>query len=136
MWPTVGPRPRRTRRLRNRERKTRMNVQDTDHKITHVTGADFDAEVLQSELPVLVDFWAPWCAPCRVLAPILEEAASDLAGRARVVKMNTDEDPSWAIKLGIQGIPTLVLFKGGKPVDHIVGLAPKNALIDLVERNL
>jgi thioredoxin 1 len=101
-----------------------------------VTDATFDAQVLQSPLPVLVDFWAPWCGPCRMVSPIVEEMGRQYAGRLRVAKVNTDENPAQASRLGIQGIPTLIFFKNGREVDRIVGAAPKPMLQSRVERVL
>lgn len=86
---------------------------------------NFEAEVLRSEQPVLVDFFATWCPPCRKLAPIVEEIAEDYAGRVKVAKLNIDEARSVAIKYGVSSIPTLILFKNGEPIDRIVGYVPK-----------
>lgn len=86
-----------------------------------VTDADFEQKVLQSDKPVVVDFWAPWCAPCRVIAPILDKLAEDYEGRLTIAKVNTDEHFQHASRLGIQGIPTLVIFKNGKEVGRLVG---------------
>jgi thioredoxin 1 len=94
----------------------------------HVTDADFPTKVLQSELPVVVDFWAPWCGPCRMIAPALEELAGEYSGRLVVAKVNTDEDAMNAQRLRVQGIPTLVFFAGGREVDRVVGALPKAAL--------
>lgn len=94
-----------------------------------VTTADFSAKVLQSELPVLVDFWAPWCGPCRQLAPILDEVAAELDGKVVVLKVNVDEEPSLAAKYGIVSIPTLHLFTLGESVKTIVGGRTKDKLI-------
>ena len=96
----------------------------------YVTGTDdnFDAEVLGSDQPVLVDFWATWCGPCRVIAPTIEEIAGDYAGRAKVVKLDVDNNPQSAMKYGIRSIPSLIFFKDGKPVDQMVGVVPKNVL--------
>lgn len=94
-----------------------------------VEDANFDEVVLKADLPVLVDFWAPWCMPCRMMAPTVEEIAREYQGRLIVAKMNTDENPSTPGKFGIMGIPTLILFKDGKEVERVVGVRPKQALI-------
>ena len=102
----------------------------------HVTDGKFNEEVLQSDLPVLVDFWAPWCGPCLSIAPAVEELAKEYSGRIKVGKMNVDENPEIPSTFGIRGIPTLILFKGGKAVNQIVGAVPKNKLKALVEESL
>lgn len=101
-----------------------------------VTDATFEQEVLRSPTPVLVDFWAPWCGPCRMVSPIVEDLGREYGNRLRVAKVNTDENPRYAGQLGIQGIPTLILFKNGREVDRIVGAAPKTTIQSRVERAL
>ncbi|GMA15172.1 thioredoxin TrxC (plasmid) [Deinococcus metallilatus] len=92
------------------------------------TDASFEGDV-QASVPVLVDFWAPWCGPCRVMGPVLEDIAREQAGKVRIVKVNVDENPAAPARFQVQGIPTMILFKGGQPVDRIVGAVNKNALM-------
>jgi thioredoxin 1 len=93
-----------------------------------VSDNEFQNQVLQSDNPVLVDFWAPWCGPCRAIAPTLVELSDDLSGQLTVAKVNTDSDAEWATRFNVKGIPTLILFQGGKEVDRVVGAQPKWAL--------
>ena len=93
-----------------------------------VTQSSFQIEVLESSIVVLVDFFADWCGPCKILAPVLEELAQEYSGKVKVVSLDVDKNPDITTKYGIRGIPALVFFKGGKPVDQIVGAAPKGAI--------
>ena len=93
-----------------------------------VTDATFDAEVVQSDIPVVVDFWAEWCGPCRMIGPALEELSTEMAGRVKIAKVNVDENPMSPSQLGVRGIPALFLMKGGQVVSNKVGAAPKAAL--------
>jgi thioredoxin 2 len=99
-----------------------------------VTDATFAAEVERSPIPVLVDLWAPWCGPCRAIAPAIDQLASEFAGRARVAKMNIDENPATAARLNAASIPLLLIFKDGKEVDRLVGLMPKDQIARRLER--
>ncbi|MBI5453626.1 MAG: thioredoxin [Deltaproteobacteria bacterium] len=104
--------------------------------IINVTDSTFDSMVLKSEVPALVDFWASWCAPCRAIAPIVEEMATEYTGRIRVAKMNVDDNPATPGRYGVRGIPTLILFKDGKVIDQLVGAVPKNQIKELIEKGL
>jgi thioredoxin 1 len=101
-----------------------------------VTDETFDREVLQAQEPVLVDFWAPWCGPCRMIGPVIEELARDFTGRAKVLKLNVDDNPSTAARYRVASIPTLLLFRNGQVVDQVVGLAPKPSLAAKIEAHL
>ncbi|MBP0020361.1 MAG: thioredoxin [Cyanobacteria bacterium SBLK] len=101
-----------------------------------VSDSTFKDEVLESDVPVLVDFWAPWCGPCRMVAPVVEEIATQYEGQVKVVKLNTDENPNIASQYGIRSIPTLMIFKGGQRVDMVVGAVPKTTLANTLEKYL
>lgn len=94
----------------------------------NITDANFDSKVLKSEIPVLVDFWAQWCGPCRMLAPVIEEVSNSMHGKVSVVKMNIDENPHTPSSLGIRSIPTMIIFKGGKPIATKLGLVTKDVI--------
>jgi thioredoxin 1 len=102
----------------------------------NVTDTNFDTEVVNSEVPVLVDFWAEWCGPCKMMAPTVEQIASDYAGRLKVVKIDVDENGGTAMRFNIRGIPTLLLFKGGKVVDSRVGAVGKSDVIRMLDRHV
>ncbi len=102
----------------------------------HVTDAEFEQVVLQSELPVVVDFWAPWCGPCRMVAPALEKLAKEQAGKLVIAKVNTDEHAQWAMKYGVQGIPTMLFIAKGKVVHQQVGALPEPILRQVVDQFL
>jgi thioredoxin 1 len=105
-----------------------MNVAD----VQQVSDESFDREVLKADLPVLIDFWAPWCGPCKAIGPVVEELAKEYAGKLKVVKMNVDDNPQTPSKYGVRGIPNLILFKGGEVKDQIVGAVPKAQLVKAV----
>lgn len=104
--------------------------------VLEVSDATFDQEVLRSEQPVLVDFWAVWCGPCKAIAPIVDKLASTYEGKLKVAKVNVDENGATPSRYGIRGIPTLLLFKGGKVADQIVGYVPQNVIEEKVQRLL
>lgn len=109
---------------------------DMAENMEDVSDATFESVVLGSDTPVLIDFWATWCAPCKAIAPTLEELAKDYDGKVKIVKMNVDDNPSTPGKYGVRGIPTLILFKGGEIVDQLVGAIPKAQIKELVEKGL
>ena len=100
-----------------------------------VTDQTFDKDVLQAAVPVLVDFWAEWCGPCKALGPKLEEIASELKDKIKIAKMNVDENPGMPAKYGVRGIPTMILFKNGKEVDQIVGNHPKENILAMLSKH-
>jgi thioredoxin 1 len=101
-----------------------------------ITDNTFDKEVLKSATPVLVDFWAEWCGPCRGLGPKLEEIATELKGKVKVVKLNIDENPNIPSKFGIRSIPTMILFKGGSDVEQLLGNLPKENIVEMLKRHI
>jgi thioredoxin 1 len=102
--------------------------------VRELSDQEFQSEVLQSTEPVLIDFWAPWCGPCRMIAPIVEELASENAGAVKVAKINIDNSPNTAASYGVSSIPTLMIFKNGEVVDRFVGVQPKKRLQDAIEQ--
>ncbi len=101
--------------------------------VVTVTDANFDTEVLKSNIPVLVDFWAAWCGPCRMVAPVIEELSADYAGRVKFAKLDVDANPTKASQFNIRSIPNMIVFHGGRPVDSIVGAMPKAAIAQRLE---
>jgi thioredoxin 1 len=105
-------------------------------KPIHVSDAEFKEKVLEAVTPVVVDFWAPWCGPCRMVAPILDELAREYGEKIVIVKVNTDENPQWTMKFGVQGIPTMLFVKNGELFDRMVGAAPKPFIQQRIEAML
>jgi thioredoxin 1 len=116
-----------------RDRSYRTTRRRNMSGVSEVTDASFDAEVMQSEVPVLIDFWAPWCGPCRAIAPLVDELAGEYAGKLKVVKMNVDDNPQTPGKFGVRGIPNLIIFKSGTVHEQIVGAVAKQKLTDAVD---
>jgi len=105
-------------------------------KVLTLTGENFKNEVLEAVIPVLVDFWAPWCSPCRMIAPVVDEIAGEYDGKAKVGKVNVDENRQVAVEYGVMSIPTLIVFKGGEAVDRVVGFKSKGDLKALLDKHL
>ena len=103
---------------------------------TELTDANFEQEVLKSDVPVLIDFWAVWCGPCKMIAPFVQEIADEYQGKVKVGKLDVDNNPQVSMTYGIRSIPTLLIFKGGKVVDQIVGAVPKNTIVSKIEDQL
>jgi thioredoxin 1 len=108
----------------------------SSEQISHVTDTNFEQEVLKSAKPVLIDFWAPWCAPCRAIAPVIDELAGEYAGRLKVVKLNVDDNPETPARYGVRGIPNLLIIKGGQVKEQIVGAVPKSHLVRALDAAL
>jgi thioredoxin 1 len=104
--------------------------------IKHVSDSNFDGEVLKSPTPVLIDFWAPWCGPCKAIAPILDELADEYAGKLKIVKINVDDNPATPARYGVRGIPNLLIIKDGQVKEQIVGLVPKVQLVKKLDSAL
>lgn len=99
-----------------------------------VTDSNFEAEILKSNIPALVDFWAPWCGPCRAMGPVIDELASEFEGKVRIAKMNVDENPATPSKYGIRAIPTIILFKNGEVVEQVTGAVSKSSIKDMISQ--
>ena len=109
---------------------------DNNNVVTHVTTQRWDTEVLKSDIPVLVDFWAEWCGPCRMVGPAVEQVGKIMAGKVKVAKLNVDENQEIAMRYNVQSIPSLLLFKGGKEIARTIGAAPKETYLKFIENSL
>ncbi|EKD37416.1 MAG: Thioredoxin [uncultured bacterium] len=105
-------------------------------KVLQISDSDFNAQVVQSDLPFLLDFWAPWCGPCKAIGPVVDELSQEFQGRLKIGKMNVDDNPSTPGKYGIRAIPTLIIFKGGEVVDQVTGAVGKQQLVAMIEKAL
>ncbi|HEK25016.1 MAG: thioredoxin [Hydrogenobaculum sp.] len=106
------------------------------NNVVELTDANWESEVINSSVPVLVDFWAPWCGPCRIIAPVVEKLAGEFAGQIKVGKLNTDDNPGVSMRYGIRAIPTIMMFKNGEVVDTRVGVQPEDSLRKMIKNNL
>lgn len=106
------------------------------NNVIELTDANWESEVINSPIPVLVDFWAPWCGPCRIIAPVVEKLAGEFAGKIKVGKLNTDDNPGVSMRYGIRAIPTIMMFKNGEVVDTRVGVQPEDSLRKMISNNL
>ena len=113
--------------------KTASGMKELKMATVKVDKSNFQSDVLNSDVPVVVDFWAEWCGPCKMIAPSLEEISTEMAGKVKITKLNIDENPDLAAQYGVRSIPTLVLFKGGEPASMQVGARPKSALADWIK---
>jgi thioredoxin 1 len=113
-----------------------MDSKTENNVVTHLASKTWDAQVLKSDLPVLVDFWAEWCGPCRMVGPAVEQVGKVMAGKVKVAKLNVDENQEIAMRYSIQSIPSLLLFKGGKEIARTIGAAPKEAYLKFIENSL
>jgi thioredoxin 1 len=109
---------------------------EKESSLIHVNDVDFEKEVLKSDQPALVDFWAPWCGPCKAIGPVVEELAESYKGRIKMAKMNVDDNPRTSATYGVRSIPTLLLFKGGKVFDTLIGLVSKERLEEFIKKSL
>ena len=105
-------------------------------KVVHVGDSDFDAQIMESDVPVLLDFWAPWCGPCKAIGPVIDELANEFDGKAKITKMNVDDNPATPGKFGVRAIPTLILFKNGEVVEQVTGAVGKAQLVAMLNKAL